>query len=87
MELNKWYKGDELPDRECDCVIIWNAKWDSPFEVILRKERINSLGYTQTTENILGEEIVEFIALPSGESIPQEDIIRWMPIEFPKEVS
>ena len=81
MELYKWYKGDELPDRECDCVIVCGGVF------VWEAKRINSLGYTQITENILGEKIVKFIELPSGESIPQEDIIAYMPIEFPKEVS
>lgn len=77
MEPYKWYKGDELPDRECDCVVIW-------FRETIQK--VESLGFVQKTD-ILGEYVFEFCDSTAGEVIPQEDIIAYMPIEFPKEVS
>ena len=27
MELYKWYKGDELPDREYDCVVVYHKRF------------------------------------------------------------
>lgn len=86
MELYKWYKGDKLPDRECDCVVIWNARYDSPYDFRETIQKVESLGFVQKTENILGEYVFEFCDSTAGEAIPQEDIIAYMPIEFPKEV-
>jgi hypothetical protein len=85
MELYKWYKGDELPDRECDCVVVWN--------VPAALKRVFNLAETPAAKEIMryttnvheGESMV-FID-QTGDPLPNSMIIAWMPIEFPKEVS
>lgn len=74
MELYHWYKGTELPDRECDCVVVYldtEGPWDD------EKQEIGHWYF----EN--GEYV---IAGTRGDEIPPDNIIAYLPIEFPKEV-
>lgn len=81
MELYRWYKGTELPqvDGYLDCIIIYN-----PY------------GYQEMCIGRFTFEVKELTAelvpfwygiFPAKANISQEDIVKWMPIEFPKEVS
>ena len=83
MELYKWYKGTELPDRECDCVVVYWSK-GSPKNV---KRELGHVCFDSLTKRLR-------IACPDrslndwGNTIVTETrLIRYMPIEFPKEVS
>ena len=78
MELYKWYKGDELPDRECDCVVMYSeitGVYGGNYVSRIRKK----LGQCVSDEGNY------FIVDNNDYWI--RGIIAWMPIEFPKEVS
>jgi len=82
MELYKWYKGNELPDTidgYMDCLIIFT--WYGHQEI--------SIGRFTWAGRGVGRELIPFWygRFPLIPKIPQENIISWMPIEFPKEVS
>lgn len=87
MELYHWYKGDELPDRECDCVVVCehvtqefvNNNSDDVFTVTERKKYI-------THVIVSSDKLPRFIVSEIG-MLNNKKIIAWMPIEFPKEVS
>ena len=83
MELYKWYKGDELPDRECDCVVVWKHFMRKHHDIFEIKKEIGRvfLGNTSDAVNSLG------FCNVYGSVMPKDWIIAWMPIEFPKEVS
>ena len=79
MELYKWYKGDELPDREsdwstCDCVVIYKGYLDTTFY---------ELG---TFHREVGNDNYDFINR-NGAYIRLDKIIAYMPIYLPKEES
>lgn len=76
MELNKWYKGNELPDRECDCVVVYRQyTWG--------RSKLVGIGKVYLTqEGRLYFERKGYFNIPAG----SEEIIAYMPIEFPEEV-
>ena len=81
MELYKWHKSDETPatiDGYVDCLIIY--KWYG--------QQYMSVGRFTWVGRGIGKELVPFwySRFPDIPKIPQENIISWMPIEFPKEV-
>lgn len=90
MELYKWYKGDELPDRECDCVVVYRVTKLGVF-------RVHGVFRTQAHTSQYKVVARVFLDRPStGELgfcdcddvvIPRDWVIAYMPIEFPKEVS
>lgn len=72
MELYHWYKNGELPDRECDCVVISQDK---------RTEKtIKEICQYKKTQ--FGKIFIDHY----GYHVPQICILFYMPIEFPKEV-
>ena len=82
MELYKWYKGDELPDRECDCVVVWKHVVCKHRNIFDMRKEIGQvfLGNLSDAVNSLG------FCDAYGSVIPKDWIIAYMPIEFPKEV-
>lgn len=83
MELNKWYKGTELPDRECDCVVVYRVTKPGVFRVQAHTSQYKVVARVFLDRPSTGElgfcdcdDIV----------IPRDWVIAWMPIEFPKEV-
>ena len=85
MELYKWYKGTELPNRECDCVVVCkyvtqefiNNNPDDVFTVIEQKKYI-------THVIVSSDNLPRFIVYGLG-MLSNKHIKAWMPIEFPKE--
>ena len=86
MELYHWYKGTELPNRECDCVVVCkyvtqefiNNNPDDVFTVIEQKKYI-------THVIVSSDNLPRFIVYGLG-MLSNKHIKAWMPIEFPKEV-
>ena len=81
MELYKWHKGTELPDAECDCVVLYQV---TP----ALAERFHvSLTKMQTVGKSVFDPFARTCVLVDndGDFIPQNWIIAYMPIEFPKE--
>ena len=83
MELYKWYSGNELQqvDGYIDCIIIYN-----PYGY---QEMCIGRFTFEVKKTDSGITLVPFWygVFPSKAEIPREDIVVWMPIEFPKEVS
>ena len=82
MELYKWYKGDELPTEECDCVVVFRSTGN----MIWIHRELGRVCFDTLTHRLR-------IACPDrgfndwGPRIISEKRIKaWMPIEFPKEV-
>ena len=84
MELYKWYKGDELPDRECDCVILYGVPVSLAKRFNIDREPVKEI--TRWTTSVYEGEDYIFVDR-DGDPIPNTMIIAWMPIEFPEEVS
>ena len=80
MELYKWYKGDELPDRECDCVVAFKA-----FVQIGKYMEIYKT-CKEIGQCVKVEDKFLFVDQNNDEIHPKR-VKAWMPIEFPKEVS
>ena len=83
MELYKWYKGTDLPDRECDCVVVYRVTKPGVFRVQAHTSQYKVVARVFLDQPSTGElgfcdcdDIV----------IPRDWVIAWMPIEFPKEV-
>lgn len=85
MELNHWYKGTELPDKECDCVVVF---WGQG-TIKNREKGLGWVCFDSLTKRL------RFVCPVFSSRIDPEDrhriisdkrIIAWMPIEFPKEV-
>lgn len=83
MELYKWYKGTELPDIKeygyMDCLIIFRHYGYPEMCVGRFTEAGRGMG--------MGTVPFWYGRLPQISEIKQEDIISYLPIEFPKEVS
>lgn len=83
MELYKWYKGNELPDRECDCVVVCehvtqefvNNNPDDVFTIIEQPKYV-------THVVVASDKLPRFIVYGIG-MLNNKKIIAWMPIEFP----
>ena len=72
MKLYKWYKGDELPDRESDCVFCYvDDKGDFCYET--------GRFYLEETGLVLRDNRDDY-------EILLDKIIAWLPIKFPEEV-
>ena len=81
MDYYKWYKGDELPTEECDCVVVYRTgQWGYQPKAELSKVRVNPYNCLQEREFLFVRN--NHSSIPAGAI----DIIRWMPIEFPEEV-
>lgn len=80
-----WYKNNELPLKDCECILIWKEIF---FETVEVKR---SLGYILRNDimikdnNIIGK-TCDFITT-DGEQIDFDNIIMWMPIKFPEDIS
>jgi len=74
MELYHWYKGTTRPTREGLCVVIWGC-----YGSLHR-----ALCITVKPEYC---QLYRFYSESGGTYIDPKQIIRWMPIEFPEEVS
>ena len=76
MEPYRWYKNDELPDKECDCVIIYKEWHRQEGKARLYKNigkyKKSSFGYVFADQRRY--------------DIEPLNIISYMPIEYPKEV-
>ena len=81
MELYKWYKGDELPDREYDCVVVYHKRFQ--FYGTIETGTVIKKGFGKC----VSDEGNYYIEDVYGGWILPKDIIAWMPIEFPKKVS
>jgi len=80
MELNHWYKGTELPDAECDCVVVYHIKKLGTSKLV-GIAKISALIHMDKDTEFYFER-PGYFSIPAG----HEDIIAWMPIEYPKEV-
>lgn len=80
MELYKWYNNTELPQEECDCILIWKQKWSGDIKEYWITNK--ALGYVNKEEPEDGGGLT-FCDSLEGDTIPIEHIIRWMPIEYP----
>lgn len=76
MELYKWYKGDELPTEECDCVVVLKRGAKYLTHVIIAPNE---------QPFFVAFNISSITAGTSG-MIANKHIIAWMPIKYPKEV-
>lgn len=83
MELYKWYKGDELPDRECDCVVVYRYLSHFQFYGKIEARIIIKKGFGKCKS----DKGNYFIVNDDGKWILPKNVIVYMPIEFPKEVS
>ena len=73
MELYHWYKGTTCPTGESLCIVIW-GHYGSTYCALCR---IVKSQYYQS---------YDFYKESGGLCIELEQIIRWMPIKFPKRV-
>ena len=83
MELYKWYKGTELPNSECDCVVMYKVTSHNVFSKYAITAQYKIVGQIFLDKPSTGE----FGFCDCNNSvIPRSWIISYMPIEFPKEV-
>jgi len=86
MELYKWYKGTELPDRECDCVIVFDK---ADYYMRGKGKDLEEIEVWETRKELGGciKYGRKYIFLDhDAKEIPQVKIKAWMPIEFPEGV-
>jgi len=83
MELNHWYKGTELPDAECDCVVVYRVTKPGVFRVQAHTSQYKVVARVFLDRPSTGE--LGFCDCDDV-VIPRDWVIAYMPIEFPKEV-
>lgn len=71
MELYKWYNRDQVPDRQCWCVVSYWAQHN-----IIKYSVGRIFQYANIWEIVTEDE----------DRIGYTNLIAWMPIEFPEEV-